>query len=549
MEPHVAIRLRRVFGRAGKQTGTITMRDTEEVCRDLRWFAERYPIVFSDTQHLNEKADAHAARTESFVQILDGRIPPRAFEMALPPRQYQSVAAELALRAHGLLIADDVGLGKTATAIAALTPPGTRPAVVVTLVHLQTQWKRELAKFAPDLLVHIVKKGTPYPLVREGKRGQRDLFARDPDVIIISYHKLSGWADTLRRVAKTIVFDECQELRHSGSYKYGAADTIARDAEWVIGLSATPIHNYGSEIFTVMEILRPSMLGTWREFQLEWLGGGEDTVADPRALGTYLRDHGMMIRRTRAEVGRELPPLIKIPHHIDADSDALDEASDAVAELARLILDNTADAAERWNASSEIDWRLRQATGLAKAPHVADFVRMLLESVPKIVLYGWHRTVYDVWLDRLKDHKPVMFTGSESPSQKQAAIDAFVKGDARVLIISLRAGAGIDGLQGVCSTVVFGELDWSPAVHEQDAGRLHRDGQEESVAAYFLVSDSGSDPFVAEVLGLKKSQLDGIRDPEGAALAEKIEGTGKRIREMAEAVLAARGVRGSEGPA
>jgi hypothetical protein len=46
---------------------------------------------------------------------------------------------------------------------------------------------------------------------------------------------------------------------------------------------------------------------------------------------------------------------------------------------------------------------LRQATGIAKAPFVADFVRLLVESGEKVLLYGWHREVYSIWRDKLKD--------------------------------------------------------------------------------------------------------------------------------------------------
>jgi hypothetical protein len=69
--------------------------------------------------------------------------------------------------------------------------------------------------------------------------------------------------------------------------------------------------------------------------------------------------------------------------------------------------------------------------------------------------------------------------------------------------MSLRSGAGLDGLQKRCSTMVFGELDWSPGVHHQCIGRLDREGQEQPVTAMFLVCDDGSDPPMMEVLGLK----------------------------------------------
>jgi SWI/SNF-related matrix-associated actin-dependent regulator 1 of chromatin subfamily A len=77
------------------------------------------------------------------------------------------------------------------------------------------------------------------------------------------------------------------------------------------------------------------------------------------------------------------------------------------------------------------------------------------------------------------------------------------------VICSLRAAAGIDGLQ-VANCVVFGELDWSPAVHTQGEDRAHRIGQDDSVLCYYLVAEEGTDEVIQEFLGLKVSQFVGI---------------------------------------
>jgi superfamily II DNA/RNA helicase len=205
--------------------------------------------------------------------------------------------------------------------------------------------------------------------------------------------------------------------------------------------------------------------------------------------------------------------------------------------MARLILDRTSDSKQRFTLSGEMDWKLRQATGIAKAPYVAAFVKMLLESEEAIVLFGWHRAVYDLWMQELAEFNPVLYTGSESPKQKEESVQAFVGGKSRVMIVSLRSGAGLDGLQKRSSVAVFGELDWSPEMHNQCIGRLARDGQEATVAAYFLVADSGSDPVVSDVLELKRQQAEPIRDPDAKLLAGTVDTT-DRMQRLAESVLA-----------
>src|SRR3546814_18963606 len=85
-----------------------------------------------------------------------------------------------------------------------------------------------------------------------------------------------------------------------------------------------------------------------------------------------------------------------------------------------------------------------------------------------------------------------MYTGSETTGQKDREKQRFLDGDTDVLIMSLRSGAGVDGLQHRCSTGVFGELDWSPGIHQQCIWRLDRAGQQNPVTAFFLVAHDGT---------------------------------------------------------
>src|SRR5271157_4628741 len=374
-----------------------------------------------------------------------------------------------------------------------------------------------------------------------------------PDVLIMNYHKLPGWAGTLEGIVKSVVFDECQELRHAGTQKYEAAKLISDSVEYRLGLSATPIYNYGGEIWNVCNVISPEALGTWDEFRREWCDfkGQHYVIPDPAAFGVYAREVGVMLRRTRKEVQRELPGVIRVPQWIQSDPAAFAKLKGQAIELAKLILRQHQDhKGQKMQAAGEFDMKMRMMTGISKAPFVADFVRFLIEenSTP-VVLYGWHRDVYEIWLEKLRgspnhgiaDLNPVMYTGSESPTQKEWSKQEFLSGRSKVMLISLRAGAGMDGLQDKCHVCVFGELDWSSGVHEQCEGRLHRDGQDEPVTSYYLLSDEGSDPVVSDVLGVKKQQIEGIRDP-NQALVTQLQIDPDHIKKLAEKYLRDHGI-------
>lgn len=542
-EPHVMVRAKRIFPRVSQWMETLIITDTQEVCQDLEWLLVRFPLAMTrrTRARLAVGAAAYRALGETVHQILLAQTSAREFPLALPLRDYQKVAVELVYQTKALLLADQMGLGKTATAIGLLALPGTRPALVATPAGvIPWQWEKEINRFAPELRTHVIKKGTPYEIggLRRTPAGAE---ASYPDVVISTYYRLRGWRDHLAGKFRTVIGDEIQKLINPSSELSRAFDHITAGATWRLGLSGTPINNLGAEMYPVLEHLAPGRLGERREFLQEWCTAednrGRASLTDPAAFGTYLRSEGLMLRRTRSDVGRELPPLTKVIHYVEWDEKKLEEIARPAAELAQIILSSEAlKKDERRDASREFTMILRQATGIAKAVAVADFVKLAVESGERVVLAGWHRAVYDLWAERLKEYAPAWFTGAESESAKRQSHARFMDGATPILIMSNRAGVGIDGLQGVCSTVIFGELDWSPSVHEQLTTRVFRDGQARPVFAYYVLCDAGSDPVIADILGVKRAQLEGIRDPSGAFL-ENLDIGGDHVRRLAAAYL------------
>lgn len=552
-EPHVRARLKRTFARAPQQAAdVVAILDTPENSRDLEWFLLRYPMKVHAQERLEARADAHRTLERQVAMVLQHQAQAGTYALAKPPRPYQIEAADLLQVVGGLLCADDVGSGKTVTAILPLAHPENRPALIVVPTHMPRQWEAKLNEFLPGLRIHRLKKGRPYPLKDARRDGQKVRLGAGelPDVVLTNYHKLRGWADSLAELMRYVVFDECQQLRSPATDIYRAATHVAGKAARVLGLSATPIYNYGNEFFYVADALRPGCLGERGEFIREWCTGfeanGKARLADPAQFGAHLRREGIMIRRTLREIGRELPPVTTVVQEIDADEAALHAIDGDAVRLAQVILRSTEQQrGEKMQAAGELDRLVRQATGLAKAPAVAAFVRMLLDSEERVILFGWHHAVYRVWAEQLAEFKPVFYTGEESPIEKDRALAAFrgayAGGGSRVLIMSLRAGAGVDGLQQFCRVGVFGELDWSPGVHTQCIGRFHRDDQAVPCVAYFMVSNSGADPIMVDVLGVKTDQSEGVRNPDRPLVSRADDGGARRL---AESYLRRRGLDG-----
>lgn len=504
VEPHVAIRLKQLFPRIPK-ANPVPYRLPDDMLHgaDLDWFMSRYPLAISDRdraalKNLRRLFEETQAEVERISQP-DYQPPPYAgLREGQTVRRYQAQAVEVLFRSKGLLLGDEVGLGKTFTTAAACLKDGALPAIVVCHAHLQKQWCEVVQRFT-TLRTYAIKNTKPCRLPQA-------------DVFVFRYSQLLGWSDAFETIKPGLVaFDEVQELRRGlQSGKGVAAHRLIDAAKFRLGLSATPIYNYGTEIFNIMQFLKPYLLGSFGDFYREWTDG-KGQVADPKALGTYLREQHAFMRRTKRDVGQEVPPVNRIVDKVEHDEEALKSVEETARALA--IKATTGEFTQRGQASRDLDMLIRHQTGVSKAKAVAQFARILVEGGEPIVLVGWHRDVYDIWLEALADLKPAMYTGSESAAGKNREKERFLTGDTNVLIMSLRSGAGLDGLQHRCSTMVFGELDWSPGVHHQCIGRLDREGQQSPVTAIFLVTDDGSDPPMMEVLGLKASQAQQIVDP------------------------------------
>ena len=237
-------------------------------------------------------------------------------------------------------------------------------------------------------------------------------------------------------------------------------------------------------------------------------------MAKPELLGETLREEGYMLRRTKDAVLDQLPPKRRLVQRDRRGRRSLPRADDPRHARPCASLRDARTNFDRARIEDEICQRMRRATGMAKAPYVAAFVRALLEGGEKVLLFAHHHGVMDAYRTALASAHPVFVTGRETAAQKDRAVDAFMTGKTDLCCISMRAAAGLNLQRATC--VVFGELDWSPAVHTQAEDRAHRMGQKDSVLCYYLVSPRGSDSADA---GGPGAQGQPVRGPHGRRAA------------------------------
>ena len=517
-EPCVTEMAARLFPGSERRRGEARFTANRRIIGDVNWLMMRYPLEIAPRDRELWKNALAQARKHVLLRMNAEKLPRRStppegtFEGEL--REFQKEGLSFLLANPRTLLADEMGLGKTVQALACLAAAKEFPALIVVPPHLLRNWQTEITRF-------LRLEGKPARVCV--LTGLKPYQPPEADVYIIHYLLLRGWKQALPQMGfKAVVFDEIQELRHGGTEKYSAASLLAAECERVIGLSGTPIYNKGSEIWNVVNILDYHCLGDWESFTRAWCDGyGNHLVRNPALLGEYLRREGLILRRTKEEVLAELPPKRRLVQEIDSDDKVYRELMRPVMDQLGSLLALHPDARERALLEEQVGRGERQATGVAKAPFVAAFVRALEDSREKVLLFAHHHAVMDIYRRELAAYRPVFITGRESTTQKEEAVARFMEGKTNLCVISLRAASGLNLQRASC--VVFGELDWSPAVHSQAEDRAHRMGQKDSILCYYLVAPQGSDRDMQDALGLKVSQfvaLMGDQTPELSSIQD-----------------------------
>ncbi|GDY16662.1 hypothetical protein LBMAG54_15180 [Nitrosopumilaceae archaeon] len=432
---------------------------------------------------------------------------------------FQKEGLDFLLKSSGnALLADEMGLGKTVQTLSYVaTEKQTFPVLVVAPLVTLNNWEREISKFMKKKSRNgriIESESSTSTIIRTGK--SKDLPVTD--FYIINYELLYKRLSDLSKLnIRTIVCDEVHNLRSKTTQKYKAVKKLAAlpSLSYRIGLSGTPIFNRGSEIWPIVDILRPGLLGSFKEF-CEYFcyvndKGKAIVLENKRAsLRNELQKH-VMLRRKKSDVLKELKDKVRYKEVIDADTDYY------FGELGKIwtkLEEEQKNAETAFDKSASYQRAIqseRQIAGVAKLPHVINFVKNIMEIEESVVVFCHHKVIHKLLHDSLEEFSPVSIIGGQSDKFRQEQIDKFQRGESKLMIAGLRAGnVGINLTRA--KYVIFAELDWSPAIHRQAEDRLHRIGQKNTVFAYYLIGNGTLDDHVANILVDKSYEIDSIMD-------------------------------------
>ena len=431
------------------------------------------------------------------------------------PFPYQLEAAARVLRhmQGRAILADEVGLGKTIEAGIVLSELRLRGlagrVLVLTPAGLVGQWCEELErKFA-------------LPCVIADRRFEAPSSEGNQPIVVASLaaaRRERLLAELTAPAWDLVIADEAHRLKNARS----ASARLARSlrTRYMLLLTATPIENRLSDLFQLVSLVRPGLLGAAAEFRARHGRGDRAEVRNVASLQLALRE--LMVRHRRSEIAVMLPRrLAETIRVTPSDEEAAlyrtiswrvrDQARDATASriLALRSIQQLAGSSPWGCADSlaKLGWqdlagRAASVSSTAKAMALVELLAHHRARGEKVVVFTAFRRTLQALAATLTDHgfDATVYHGSLTRQEKDAAIRRFA--DATPILLSTEAAGEGRNLQ-FCHVMVNFDLPWNPMQIEQRLGRIHRIGQEHDVVLTNLVSRGTVEERLLEVLQAK----------------------------------------------
>jgi hypothetical protein len=462
---------------------------------------------------------------------------PRGLRATLRPYQLLGLAWLQFLQALGAggILADDMGLGKTIMTLAFLLGrkqrEGRAPSLVVCPTSVATNWIREAKRFTPSLRV----------LFLHGPARDHAAIAKY-DLVVTTYALLRQDIDDLAAVPlRCVVLDEAQNIKNADSATTRAANRLK--AAMRLALSGTPVENRLGELWSLASFVNPGILGGVRAFEKRF---EKPIVADrgaPAAAELRAIVRPFLLRRTKDDVLRDLPPKTEIDRFVtlhEADKKMYDALAHTLREAVAKDIERRGLPASSLGVFTALT-RLRQMAcdprlieggmrgdraggdaDLADLPSAKrgafrDLVRELVAEGRRALVFSQFVQLLTLWRRDLDDEKIPYEYLDGATVHRDAVVDRFQKGSAPLFLISLKAGgAGLN--LTAADTVIHCDPWWNPAVEDQATDRAHRIGQDKPVTVVRLVARGTIEEKILSLKAKKRELTQAVIGDDARAL-------------------------------
>jgi SNF2 family DNA or RNA helicase len=430
----------------------------------------------------------------------------------------------------GACLADDMGLGKTPQLIGFVLHLKEnydlkQPVLVICPTSVLNNWEREVKKFAPTLST----------LVHHGdNRSKGKTFAKEVNnkqLVITSYSLVHRDLETLKNIEwEGIVLDEAQNIKNSSAKQSQAVRQLS--AKFRIALTGTPVENRLSELWSILDFLNPSFLGTKAFFQKRFAipiekYGDRDSL---KILRSLVQPFILRRLKTDKEIIQDLPEKqemnvfcglsseqAQLYQQIAGESLAQIESSEGIKRRGLILtlllrlkqLCNHPELLTAKNTSINPTQNLNQfGKRSGKLLRLEEMLEELIDEGDRALIF----TQFSEWGKLLQPYLETKFKGevlflygATRRQQRQEMIDRFQNdpNGPQIFILSLKAGG--TGLNLTRANHVF-HVDrwWNPAVENQATDRAFRIGQKRNVQVHKFISTGTLEEKINDIIESKK---------------------------------------------
>jgi SWI/SNF-related matrix-associated actin-dependent regulator 1 of chromatin subfamily A len=453
-------------------------------------------ILSEPAQKILKKLQERREDLDEIRQLEDVEFHIPGLQLELYP--YQRTGVKFVDRAGGrCLIADAPGLGKTVQAIAYAQLHNLKTLIVCPL-SVVVNWQREIAKFTG-------KKSTIWDSKTYDGSLKNNFHITHYDAVAKNNHWLRDQKFDLLVCDEATYLKNRQTIRAKsilGSWKerrkYPGVKT-----KYTIFLTGTPVMSRPIEAFSLLNFLDKERFNNFYHFTQRY--GGWKGQAPMNLQDLHDRTKDLVIRRKKDQVLTELPAKQRNDLYVELTKAERKEYNELLRELFG-----------KWKMDGKPSVKhMPKLQGFLiekKLPRLIEMIDEFLDNDKPILIFSNYIAPLKLLLEHYKDHAAIL-TGEMNRDQRQETIDKLVSGQAKIGLFSLMAaGMGIDGLQHKIDTVVFLNMDFVPANHEQAEDRTHRIGQKSQVQVYYMVCDDTMDEYMRDILREKQAVADIIVD-------------------------------------
>jgi len=436
---------------------------------------------------------------------------------------HQILAAEKMINEFACtgLLADEVGLGKTIEAgiiIKELIVTGdVKNTLILAPPSLVPQWQDELfSKFNLDFIKQM-----------NDENDKRFVDCSSHNFLIMSHASAVSEKNQRllnKRVWDLVVVDEAHSIKNAETFKHKMVKNLFKKR--LILLSATPVQNNLQELYNMIELLRPSLLGTWQEFREKFSIDKNIRKLNPRyrdVLQDIISD--VIIRNTRKQVSAYIPFTDRIPNnHIlepkEEEKILYDSVTEKLRELftsqfsemiimlyQKYISSSTASTKKALSVMREKDMiskdeyekYLKMANKIIIDSKMENVLNLIKTDNSKFLIFCEYYATQNYIVSVLKTHgiSSTVFNGKMSSEEKTESKNRFEN----KIQVMVSTGAGGEGQNfQFCHNVINYDLPWNPMKVEQRIGRVHRIGQTEDVRIHNYAIKDTIEAFILELL-------------------------------------------------